>query len=146
MAFERSLKLLIKPRVARCKQDFASSKFMPPMATCFTSSSLPLTNNRKDEYGGSFENRTRIGREVVSAIRKQWPENLPALYSNFGNRLERRRLGRGAIRRTGEATQATGRGSDRLFIGGDSSEINRSSQAPVFRFPSLNGFAAMLAS
>ncbi len=37
----------------------------------------PLTNNRKDEYGGSFENRTRIGREVVSAIRKQWPENLP---------------------------------------------------------------------
>ena len=37
----------------------------------------PLTNHRKDEYGGSFENRTRIGREVISAIRKQWPENLP---------------------------------------------------------------------
>jgi len=29
------------------------------------------------EYGGSFENRTRLAREIVSAIRKQWPERLP---------------------------------------------------------------------
>ena len=37
----------------------------------------PLSNLRTDEYGGSFENRTRIGREIVSAVRKVWPENLP---------------------------------------------------------------------
>lgn len=37
----------------------------------------PLSNFRKDEYGGSFENRTRIGREIVSAVRKVWPEHLP---------------------------------------------------------------------
>jgi len=37
----------------------------------------PLSNFRTDEYGGSFENRTRIGREIVSAVRKVWPENLP---------------------------------------------------------------------
>jgi 2,4-dienoyl-CoA reductase-like NADH-dependent reductase (Old Yellow Enzyme family) len=37
----------------------------------------PLSNFRNDEYGGSFENRTRIGREIVSAVRKVWPENLP---------------------------------------------------------------------
>jgi 2,4-dienoyl-CoA reductase-like NADH-dependent reductase (Old Yellow Enzyme family) len=37
----------------------------------------PLSNFRTDEYGGSFENRTRIGREIVSAVRKEWPENLP---------------------------------------------------------------------
>jgi 2,4-dienoyl-CoA reductase-like NADH-dependent reductase (Old Yellow Enzyme family) len=37
----------------------------------------PLSNFRQDEYGGSFENRTRIAREVVSAVRKVWPENLP---------------------------------------------------------------------
>src|ERR1700691_1428202 len=37
----------------------------------------PLSNLRTDEYGGSFENRTRFGREVVSAVRKVWPENLP---------------------------------------------------------------------
>jgi 2,4-dienoyl-CoA reductase-like NADH-dependent reductase (Old Yellow Enzyme family) len=37
----------------------------------------PLSNFRTDEYGGSFENRTRIGREIVSAVRKVWPDNLP---------------------------------------------------------------------
>jgi 2,4-dienoyl-CoA reductase-like NADH-dependent reductase (Old Yellow Enzyme family) len=37
----------------------------------------PLSNFRTDEYGGSFENRTRIVREVVAAIRKQMPEQLP---------------------------------------------------------------------
>lgn len=37
----------------------------------------PLSNQRTDEYGGSLENRTRMVREVVSAIRKVWPERLP---------------------------------------------------------------------
>ena len=37
----------------------------------------PLSNFRDDEYGGSFENRTRIAREIVSALRKLMPENLP---------------------------------------------------------------------
>ena len=37
----------------------------------------PLSNFRNDEYGGSFENRTRISREVVTAIRKVMPERLP---------------------------------------------------------------------
>ncbi len=39
----------------------------------------PLSNRRKDGYGGSFENRTRIVREVVAAIRAEWPERLPLL-------------------------------------------------------------------
>ena len=37
----------------------------------------PLSNFRNDEYGGSFENRTRIAREVVTAVRKQMPDQLP---------------------------------------------------------------------
>jgi len=37
----------------------------------------PLSNFRTDEYGGSFENRTRIAREVVTAVRKQMPDELP---------------------------------------------------------------------
>ena len=37
----------------------------------------PLINTRTDHYGGSFENRTRIVREVVEAVRKVWPERLP---------------------------------------------------------------------
>ncbi len=37
----------------------------------------PLSNRRKDEYGGSFENRIRPLLEVTSAVRNDWPENLP---------------------------------------------------------------------
>jgi len=37
----------------------------------------PLSNQRTDAYGGSFENRTRILREVVTAIRSSWPERAP---------------------------------------------------------------------
>jgi 2,4-dienoyl-CoA reductase-like NADH-dependent reductase (Old Yellow Enzyme family) len=37
----------------------------------------PLSNQRTDEYGGSFDNRVRLLREVTSAVRKAWPEQLP---------------------------------------------------------------------
>jgi 2,4-dienoyl-CoA reductase-like NADH-dependent reductase (Old Yellow Enzyme family) len=37
----------------------------------------PLSNHRTDEYGGSFENRTRILLEVADSIRSVWPERLP---------------------------------------------------------------------
>jgi len=35
-----------------------------------------LSNRREDNYGGSFENRTRLGREVVAAVRTEWPKEL----------------------------------------------------------------------
>lgn len=34
----------------------------------------PLSNRRTDEYGGSFENRTRALREIVEAINKEYPD------------------------------------------------------------------------
>jgi 2,4-dienoyl-CoA reductase-like NADH-dependent reductase (Old Yellow Enzyme family) len=37
----------------------------------------PLSNQRTDSYGGSFENRTRILREIVAAVRGAWPEGAP---------------------------------------------------------------------
>src|SRR5579872_1219552 len=37
----------------------------------------PITNHRTDGYGGPFENRTRIVREVVQAVRAQMPPELP---------------------------------------------------------------------
>lgn len=37
----------------------------------------PLSNRRTDDYGGSFENRTRLLREIATAIRRGWPEHLP---------------------------------------------------------------------
>jgi len=39
----------------------------------------PLSNRRSDAYGGSFENRTRLVREVVAAVRAEWPQHLPLL-------------------------------------------------------------------
>ena len=37
----------------------------------------PLSNQRTDEYGGSFENRIRFLLETVRAVRPVWPEHLP---------------------------------------------------------------------
>ena len=36
-----------------------------------------LSNQRDDQYGGSFDNRTRIVREVVASVRRRWPESHP---------------------------------------------------------------------
>jgi 2,4-dienoyl-CoA reductase-like NADH-dependent reductase (Old Yellow Enzyme family) len=37
----------------------------------------PISNLRTDTYGGSFEGRTRLLREVVQDVRAAWPERLP---------------------------------------------------------------------
>jgi 2,4-dienoyl-CoA reductase-like NADH-dependent reductase (Old Yellow Enzyme family) len=37
----------------------------------------PRLNHRADEYGGSFDNRTRLCLEVVEAVRAVWPERQP---------------------------------------------------------------------
>lgn len=37
----------------------------------------PLSNFRKDAYGGSFENRIRFLLEVVAAVQTEWPKELP---------------------------------------------------------------------
>jgi 2,4-dienoyl-CoA reductase-like NADH-dependent reductase (Old Yellow Enzyme family) len=39
----------------------------------------PLSNERTDEYGGSFENRTRLLLEVVNAVRAVMPQEMPLL-------------------------------------------------------------------
>jgi len=36
-----------------------------------------LTNKRVDAYGGSFEHRTRLAVEIVEAVRRVWPAELP---------------------------------------------------------------------
>lgn len=37
----------------------------------------PVSNKRTDEYGGSFENRTRLTLEIVDAVREVIPEDMP---------------------------------------------------------------------
>jgi 2,4-dienoyl-CoA reductase-like NADH-dependent reductase (Old Yellow Enzyme family) len=37
----------------------------------------PLSNTRTDRYGGSLENRARLLREIVAAVRETWPAPMP---------------------------------------------------------------------
>jgi 2,4-dienoyl-CoA reductase-like NADH-dependent reductase (Old Yellow Enzyme family) len=37
----------------------------------------PISNQRTDEYGGCFDNRTRFAIEVVRAVRSVWAEDKP---------------------------------------------------------------------
>jgi 2,4-dienoyl-CoA reductase (NADPH2) len=45
----------------------------------------PLTNKRTDEYGGSFENRMRFGREIIETIRAQVGDTFPIVVRMNGN-------------------------------------------------------------
>lgn len=40
----------------------------------------PISNHRTDEYGGSWENRTRLHLEIVDAVRAVIPETMPLFY------------------------------------------------------------------
>ena len=37
----------------------------------------PVTNHRSDAYGGDFEGRTRLVRDVTAAVREVWPDDKP---------------------------------------------------------------------
>lgn len=37
----------------------------------------PLANKRRDEYGGSFENRVRLPLRIAKTVRAAWPQDLP---------------------------------------------------------------------
>jgi 2,4-dienoyl-CoA reductase-like NADH-dependent reductase (Old Yellow Enzyme family) len=37
----------------------------------------PVSNKREDEYGGSYDNRTRILKAICRAVRTEWPATLP---------------------------------------------------------------------
>jgi 2,4-dienoyl-CoA reductase-like NADH-dependent reductase (Old Yellow Enzyme family) len=40
----------------------------------------PLSNTRKDEYGGSLENRMRLALRVADTVRATWPANFPLFF------------------------------------------------------------------
>ena len=40
----------------------------------------PVSNKRDDQYGGSFENRTRFARETVEAVRAVIPKDMPLFF------------------------------------------------------------------
>jgi len=40
----------------------------------------PLTNTRKDQWGGSFDNRIRMACAVAASVRAHWPEDKPLFF------------------------------------------------------------------
>ena len=40
----------------------------------------PISNQRRDRWGGSLENRQRFALEVAASVRTHWPENLPLAF------------------------------------------------------------------
>lgn len=40
----------------------------------------PQSNTRTDSYGGSFDNRIRFALQVVTAVRREWPAELPLFF------------------------------------------------------------------
>lgn len=37
----------------------------------------PLSNERRDDYGGTFKNRIKLLMDIVDSVQKSWPEHLP---------------------------------------------------------------------
>ncbi len=67
----------------------------------------PLTNLRKDDYGGSLENRLRFPLEVFEAVRAVWPEDRPLSVALNVDDLAVSSLGAtGAVRRVLEVADA----------------------------------------
>ena len=77
----------------------------------------PLSNHRTDKYGGPFENRIRFVKEVVTAVRAEWPLGIAAVHAHLGHGLGGRRLGHRSIRGAGEGARAARRGLHRLLVG-----------------------------
>lgn len=40
----------------------------------------PITNHRKDSYGGDIQGRMRFGLEIVEAVRATWPQDRPLFF------------------------------------------------------------------
>ncbi len=63
----------------------------------------PVTNQREDEYGGSFENRLRFPLEVIQAVREAVGPDFPLLVRMNGNDLMPGGLGREDMREVARA-------------------------------------------
>lgn len=74
---------------------------------------LPYTNHRKDEYGGSFENRYRFAAEVVQAIKKACGKDYPVSL-RYSALSKTKGFGKGAVP-----------GEDYVEVGRDQTENER---------------------
>ncbi len=95
-------------RTARARRRLrGSSRSTPRTATCCTSS-CRRSQQRTDEYGGRFDNRTRLGLRGRDAVRGRSGRRICRSSCGSPHRLGRRRLGRRANRWSCVAAEALG--------------------------------------
>jgi len=68
----------------------------------------PLTNQRQDEWGGSFDARSRFALEVLAAVRAGMRDELPVIVRMNGNELMRGGLGRRDLQRFAQRLEQGG--------------------------------------
>ena len=92
-------------------------------------------NHRTDEYGGSYDNRTRLLKQVCKAVREEWPAEHAALRARVGDRLGRGRLARRGHRGAGPSPVELRRRSHRLLVGRHRARASPSRPGPGYQVP-----------
>ena len=134
-------------RGARARPASASSRSTPRTATCCTSSCRRCPTGATTRYGGSLENRARLLREVVAAVRAAWPAPAPLFVRMSATDWARRRLGHRRMRRARALAEAGRRRPDRLFVsGGSGADATDSASRRATRCRSRRASAARPAS
>lgn len=95
-AFGITPREMTRPEMARAEEDFTQAagrsreagfdgiQLHSAHGYLLSSFLSPYTNRRKDEYGGSLENRTRMHREIIGGIRSVCGEDFPVLVKMNG--------------------------------------------------------------
>jgi len=87
----------------------------------------PLSNQRRDRYGGSLANRMRMTLDVVRAVRRTWPEALPLSLRISGTES---RAGGWTIEESSElARQAQSEGADVIVCSSGAGRRDRNAGA-----------------
>ena len=77
---KRSSKRSRPPRRERCSAGFDLVEIHGAHGYLIHAFFSPLSNQRTDQWGGSFENRMRFALAVARAVRKALPETMPLFY------------------------------------------------------------------
>lgn len=74
---QNTIKAFVDAAVRADKAGFDAIEVHGAHGYLISSFNSPLSNKRTDSYGGSFQGRTKLCLEIVSQVRKVWPQHKP---------------------------------------------------------------------